>query len=121
MTVTGIEAELREVKDRALAAAAGNDRGFYADYLADNARAILAGGVLDKEAILASMTGERAPFAALRIEETIVRPIGDRAGVVSYRAVYDRDGREYTVVATTVYEKHDGRWRGVVYQQTPVR
>jgi len=118
-TVAQIESELRALKDRALAASAINDRAFYASYLADDARAILPSGVLDKQGVLASMGGHRAPFAALRIEDTTVRVIGEDAGVVGYRAIYARAGQEYSVLVTTIYERRDGRWLGVVYQQTP--
>lgn len=102
-----------------MAASALNDRAFYTDYLADDARAILPTGVLDKRGVLASMAGDRAPFTALRIEDTTVRVIGEDAGVVGYRAIYDRAGQECSVLVTTTYERRDGRWLGVVYQQTP--
>jgi len=115
-----IESELTRLKEQALVASARNDRDFYAGHLADDARAILPIGVLDKAAVLASMTGDRAPFAANRVEDTIVRPIGDCAGVVTYRAIYEGEGGEFAVVATTVYERCAGHWRGVLYQQTPV-
>jgi hypothetical protein len=112
--------ELRELKDKAVAASAVNDRDFYESYLDDAAVAILPLGMLRKEQVLASMTGEKAPFAAKRIEEEKILPLGSDAGIVTYKATNDGPKGEFSVLATTVYAKRGGRWRGMLYQQTPL-
>jgi hypothetical protein len=55
-----------------------------------------------------------------RIEDVEVRPIGEDAGIVTYNAIYDRDGREAMVAATTVYVRGRDGWKGILYQQTPI-
>ena len=120
MTQAQITSELRELKDKAVAASAVNDRNFYESYLDDAAIAILPLGMLRKEQVLASMTGEKAPFAAKRIEDEKIVPLGSDAGIVTYKATYDGPKGEFSVLVTTVYAKRGGRWRGMLYQQTPI-
>ena len=118
METVDVASELAELKDRALKASSENDRDFYASYLADDAVAILPFGQLSKAQVLGSMVGAKAPFSAKRIEDTDIKVLGPDVGVVTYKAIYDRDGREFAVAATTVYRRQDGRWQGVLYQQT---
>jgi hypothetical protein len=112
--------ELSALKDRALKASAENDREFYDDYLDADAIAILPQGRFDKSQVLASMTGDKAPFSAKRVEDIVIRPIGTDAAIVTYNAIYDRDGGEITVAATTIYHRGPGGWKGILYQQTPL-
>jgi hypothetical protein len=114
-------AELSKLKAQALEASAHNDRDFYAGYLADDAIAIMPIGMAGKEAVLASMVGDKAPFAALRIENETITPLGPDAGVVTYIAIYPAPGGgERRVAATTVYHRRNGKWQGILYQQTPL-
>lgn len=112
--------ELTALKERALRASAENDRDFYDSYLDDSAIAILPFGRIDKSGVLDAMTGTKAPFSATRVENTLIVPLGEEAAVVTYDAVYERDGAEQVVVATTVYRKNPDGWKGVLYQQTPI-
>jgi hypothetical protein len=112
--------ELRELKDRALKASAQNDSEFYDSYLSDDAVAVLPEGRLDKAQLLASMIGERAPFAPKRIEDTRIRALGSDAGVVTFRAIHQRGAEEVAVLVTTVYERRADGWKSVHYQQTPL-
>ena len=115
-----IISELSHLKDRALKASADNDRAFYDTYLDSEAIAILPQGRLSKAQILGSMTGEKAPFSAGRVEDIVIRPLGQEAAIVTYNAIYDRNGQESVVVATTVYHRGSDGWKGVLYQQTPI-
>jgi hypothetical protein len=120
MSDIDVQRELAALTEEALRASAENDRTFYDGYLASDATAVLPIGVVTKSQVLGSMQGERAPFAAKRVEDTNIRALGSDAGIVTYRAIYDRDGREVSVMATTVCERQDGVWKGVHYQQTPL-
>lgn len=112
--------ELLQLKEEAIEASAKNDRVFYDAYLHPQAMAILPVGRLDKAQVLASMIGDKAPFAAKRVENTAVLVLERDAAIVTYDAIYDRDGREIRVAASTVYKReHDG-WKGMLYQQTPL-
>ena len=113
-----IETELAELKERALKASRENDRDFYVGYLDDGAVAILPAGRFSKAQVLGSMRGDRSPFSARRIEDTEITVLGEDAGVVTYKAIYEADGQEFAVAATTVYRRGADGWKGVLYQQT---
>ena len=122
MTDKDVVSELSKLKEEALTASAHNDRKFYAGYLADDAVAILPVGMAGKQQVLDSMVGDKAPFSALRIENEKITPLGDDTGLVTYVAVYPSDGGgERKVAATTVYQRRNGKWQGVLYQQTPLQ
>lgn len=67
------------------------------------------------------MSGAQAPFSAKRVEGTVIRPIGDKAAIITYNAIHDHDGVEMTVAATTVYAYGLDGWKGILYQQTPLQ
>lgn len=112
--------ELSALKDRALKASAENDREFYDGYLDADAIAILPQGRFDKSQVLGSMTGDKAPFSAKRVEDIVIRPLGSDAALVTYNAIYDRADNEVTVAVTTIYHRTHDRWKGILYQQTPL-
>jgi hypothetical protein len=111
-----VEATLRSLKDRALAATRDRDQDFYRGYLADDAVAILPAGVFDKAAVVAALGGSQVPFQSSRIDDTRVVVLGPDAGVVTYRAILASG----PVFVTTVYARRNGTWQGVLYQQTPL-
>jgi hypothetical protein len=120
MSEQDIIRELSALKDRAIEASARNDREFYDSYLDVDAIAILPQGRFDKSQVLASMNGDKAPFSAKRVEDVVIRPINSNAAIVTYNAIYDRDGGEITVAATTIYRRGPDGWKGILYQQTPL-
>jgi hypothetical protein len=120
MQQSDIAKELAELKEQELKASRENDRDFYATFLADDAVAILPHGQFTKAEVLKSMTGDKAPFSAKRIENTKIRVLDSDAGIITYKAIYEKDGREKAVIATTVYQRKNGAWTGVLYQQTNV-
>ena len=111
-----IEADLRSLKDRAIAATRDRDQEFYRGYLADDALAVLPAGVFDKTAVVAALGAPSVPFQASTIEDTRVIVLGPDAGVVTYRAGLATG----EVFVTTVYARRGGVWQGVLYQQTPL-
>jgi len=110
------EATLRSLKDQAIAATRDRDHDFYRGYLADDAIAILPAGVFDKAAVVAALGAAQVPFQSSAITDTQVMLLGADAGVVTYRATLPTG----VVLVTTVYARRDGRWQGVLYQQTPL-
>jgi ketosteroid isomerase-like protein len=110
------EQELLDLKERALTATRERDQAFYQDYLADDAVAVLPAGVFGKAAVVAALAGPQVSFQSSAVQDTQVTVLGPDAGVVTYRAVLTGG----TVFVTTVYARRDGRWRGVLYQQTPL-
>ena len=115
-----VQAILLQLKDQALEATKKADAGFYENYLADNAVAIVPFGVFDKKAIVQQMSSANSVFKSSKIENTKAIVLTPESGIVTYKATYEReDGQSpLEVFVTTVYAKVGGAWKGVFYQQT---
>jgi ketosteroid isomerase-like protein len=120
-----IKDSLLSLKEKALEATKNADAGFYQDYLADNAVAVVPIGVLNKEAILKQMEAENSSFKSSKIEDVRVIELTPESGIVTYTATFDSRPEDIPsaseVYVTTVYAKINGKWKGVFYQQTPVK
>jgi hypothetical protein len=116
-----VEATLLSLKERALQATKNADTGFYRDYLADHAVAIVPFGVFDKKAIVQQMGSANSQFKSSKIEDTKAIVLTPESGIVTYKATYEKqDNSSFQVFVTTVYAKVNGAWKGVFYQQTPL-
>jgi hypothetical protein len=115
--MSDVEQELLALKDAALAATQRADGAFYEDYLDDSAVAVVPFGVFDKKAIVAQMGSASSAFKSSSIEDVRAIVLTRESGVVTYRAVFATQ----SVFVTTVYVKKDGRWKGIFYQQTPMK
>jgi ketosteroid isomerase-like protein len=120
-----IKDTLLSLKEKALEATKNADAGFYQDYLADNAVAVVPIGVLNKEAIVEQMGSENSSFQSSKIEDVRVTELTPESGIVTYKATFDSRPEDIPapaeVYVTTVYAKINGKWKGVFYQQTPVK
>ena len=115
-----IEAELMALKSAAIRATAEADANFYKDYLADDAVGVTPMGVFSKAQIIKAMAGGQA-FKSSKIENSQVKALGADAGLVTYEATFDRSPGEAKIVfVSTLYERRNGTWKGVFYQQTPL-
>jgi ketosteroid isomerase-like protein len=115
--------DLIRLKNEALAATQRADGDFYAGYLADDAVAITPYGVFDKAAVVAQMGSTSSSFKSESVDDVRAVELSPTSGVVSYRANYAArgDAPATSVYVTTVYRRDADGWKGVVYQQTPVR
>jgi ketosteroid isomerase-like protein len=113
-------AELLRLKEAALDASARGDADFYAGYLADDAIAITPRGIADKAAVVAAAAV--GGFRSLGVDDVRAWKLGPDTGAVSYVARFPAgEGAERRVLTCTVYRREaDGRWSGVIYQQTPL-
>jgi uncharacterized protein (TIGR02246 family) len=121
--VDDVAATLLALKDQALDATKRHDGAFYRDYLADDATAIVPVGVFGKEAVVAAMSTPGGGFQATSISDTQARVLGPDIGLVTYVATFPAPdgGPDTAVFVTTLYQRRDGTWKGVLYQQTPLR
>ncbi|MEM7490108.1 MAG: nuclear transport factor 2 family protein [Pseudomonadota bacterium] len=96
--------------DRAadLAALAPDFLGVYANGFADRADNV---GQLD----------DGPTIAAFDLQEVRVRALGPDHGLVSYRAVFTRIGRDHpeTMYVSSIWRREAERWRNVFSQDTP--
>lgn len=99
------------------------DRAAMRRFLPDDAVLIFSGQRYDKDAMLAHMANYRLDNYA--IEPTYgLRVLGPDAVVLIYRVTsrgaprLDRTATD-KVLATSLYVRRNGRWRAVLYQETP--
>jgi ketosteroid isomerase-like protein len=114
-------ARIEEQGWKALSSAGDAAREFYGSLLADDALMLFPGGLLieGKEPILGSM-GDR-PWKSFRLEDLRVLPLSEEVGVVVYRVMAEREGRDtYEALISSTYARRGGEWTLVVHQQTPV-
>jgi hypothetical protein len=115
-----IEAVLLALKAAAIRATEKGDAAFYADYLANDAIGVTPFGVFNKQQILQGMKDGKS-FKSSKIEDSRAVALGDEAGLVTYRATFEVEGRpaaEFFV--STLYRRFGDGWKGVFYQQTPL-
>jgi hypothetical protein len=114
---------LLSLKEQALNATKNKDEEFYRNYLSDEAIAVVPFGVFNKEAIVQQMSSPNSAFKSVSISETAVKVFNKESGAVTYRATFESslDKTLFDVFITTVYAKINGDWKGVFYQQTPIK
>jgi hypothetical protein len=93
----------------------------FGDLMTADALMVLANGqVMDRDEVVAALA-EAPPWASFELEDARVVVVGAGGAALVYRARAFRDNAEPPFVAamTSVYSKDDGRWRLVLYTQTP--
>lgn len=122
---TNVTKVLLSLKEQALEATKNADADFYNHYLDDDAIAIVPFGVFNKATIVQQMGSGNSQFKSTRIEDTKAIVLTSDSGIVTYKAIYEREkgnhDTEYAVFVTTVYARVNGEWKGVFYQQTPLQ
>jgi len=78
---------------------------------------IVEGAVLGRDDILASFRGV-PPWNEYHLHEPAVIRLGDRAGILVYRAVASRGDETVNLRMSTTYLIEDGAWRVAAHQQT---
>lgn len=94
-------------------------RRFYERVLDEEVLMLLPGGMVldDRGAIVEAMSGP--PWDRHALEEVRVdRPLDD-VGVVTYGAVAERAGQEYSALFSSLYVRRGDDWKLAFHQQTP--
>ena len=94
---------------------------FYGDLMTDDAIMVLAdGAVMDRDAVVASLE-HAPPWQSYDIDDLRVIAADDGTAALVYVGTGYRDGDQpaFVGVMSSVYVRQDGRWRLVLYQQTP--
>jgi uncharacterized protein (TIGR02246 family) len=112
--------EIETLERRGWEALSGPDgAAFYDDLMADDGLMVFPGLVLDKAATIRAIAAA-PPWSSFEL--TDVREIASNpdSAIITYRATAQRPGEDpYEANMTSVYARHDGRWRLVLHQQTP--
>ncbi|HEV7607127.1 MAG TPA: nuclear transport factor 2 family protein [Steroidobacteraceae bacterium] len=115
-----IESVLLALKAAAVRATEKADVAFYADYLADDAIGVTPFGIFNKQQILQGMKDGKS-FKSSKIEDSRAVALGEEAGLVTYRATFEVEGRPASeFFVSTLYRRFADGWKGVFYQQTPL-
>jgi hypothetical protein len=80
---------------------------------------VVEGAMLGRDEVLASFRGA-APWDEYELHEPAVIRLGERAGIVVYRAVARRGDDTVNLRMSTTYLYDDGAWHVAAHQQTPV-
>ena len=79
---------------------------------------VVEGAMLGRDEILAAFRST-PPWESYELHEPAVIRLGDRAGMVVYRAVARRGGDTVNLRMSTTYLYDDGAWHVAAHQQTP--
>ncbi|MCU1636070.1 MAG: hypothetical protein JWQ68_1309 [Cryobacterium sp.] len=102
---------------RAILAGRGGEH--YQQAMTRDALTIVSDGVYDRDGVRASFAAF-APWDSYEIHEPAIIRLGERAGVVAYRAVAQRGDDRHEFRMSTTYLYDDGAWRIAAHQQTPI-
>ena len=97
---------------------AGRGGEHYARSMTRDALMIVEGAVIGRDDIMSAFSGV-APWDFYEIHEPALIRLGDRCGIVVYRAVATRGDDAVELRMTTTYLYEDGSWRVAAHQQTP--
>ena len=77
--------------------------------------------VMDRDEVVAALA-DAPPWASFELEDARVAAVGEGGTALVYRAKAFRDAESPPFVAamTSVYARDAGRWRLVLYTQTPL-
>ena len=94
----------------------------FGDLMTHDALMVLANGqVMDRDEVVEALA-EAPPWVSFELEEARVVAVGEGGAALVYRAraVRHADSPPFVAAMTSVYARHAGRWRLVLYTQTPV-
>ncbi len=99
------------------------DREMYESMLHDQTMAVLAGERLGPEQVLESLAKRK--IVAYEISDAKAVPINDGAAVLSYKYTWTGglvggEMKQQTVYSTTVWARHEDKWKSFFYQETPI-
>ena len=98
---------------------AGRGGEYYARAMTRDALMIVEGAVIGRDDVGTAFASV-APWDSYEIREPALIRLGDRCGIVVYRAVATRGDDAVELRMTTTYLYDHGSWRVAAHQQTPV-
>ncbi|MCP2031434.1 hypothetical protein L1277_001525 [Okibacterium sp. HSC-33S16] len=109
---------LREEHEGWKAILAGRGGEHYARAMTRDALMIVEGAVIGRNEVIAAFSAA-APWESYEIHEPALIRLGDRSGIVAYRAVATRGGNTVELRMSTTYLYGGGAWHVAAHQQTP--
>jgi hypothetical protein len=90
----------------------------YARAMTRDALMIVSGQAIGRDEVAQSFVGT-VPWDAYEIHEPAIVRLGDRAGIVAYRAVATRGNETVELRMSTTYLYGGGSWHVALHQQSP--
>jgi hypothetical protein len=90
----------------------------YARAMTRDALMIVEGQTIGRDDIVGSFAGS-VPWDAYEIHEPAIVRLGERAGIVAYRAVAKRGAETIELRMSTTYLYGGGSWHVALHQQSP--
>jgi len=97
----------------------GHGGAYYQREMTDDGLMIMPGAVIGRDQV-AAYFDQAAPWESYSIHEPAIIRLGDRAGVVVYRAAARRGAESVELNVSTTYLFVNGGWRVAARQQSPV-
>jgi hypothetical protein len=97
---------------------AGRGGEHYARSMTRDALMIVEGAVIGRDDVAAAFSGV-VPWDSYEIHEPALIRLGERSGIVAYRAVATRGGDTVELRMSTTYLYGGGSWHVAAHQQTP--
>ena len=117
-----LETQLLEMEHAFWEASISTD--FYEEHVTDDAVLVFPYGVgaMDKEMTIYAVNSNEGHWESHEFKNVKVVPLGEDAGLITYRAKGIRVGDEgaFKAQISSVYVRRDGAWKLVFHQQTLV-
>jgi len=113
--------KLEEQGWKALSSEENVAKEFYGSILTDDAVMLFPAGmsIEGKENILRSIGSQ--PWKSFQLQAPRVISLSEGAAVIVYKVTAQReDSKQYVALISSTYALHEGKWKLVLHQQTPV-
>lgn len=93
---------------------------FYSDLLTDDSVMAVPSRTMSREQVI-SAVAEAPPIVLYELYDLKVIHLSEDSGIVTYRMVQGREGRQpFKAAISTAYVRRGGEWRIAYHQQTPL-
>lgn len=97
----------------------GDGATFYTGLMTDDARMVLANGMVMDRDDVASSLADAPPWDGYQIDDAVAVPITDDVATLVYVGTGRRgDSAAFVGAMSSTYVRSEGRWRLALYQQT---
>lgn len=117
-----LETTLLELENELWRANREGDGAFYEEHLRPDALVVSRYGVVERDAMLPRVQENRNPYLRAELTEPRVLSLTEDSALITYRSTVTAQANTeeitFEVLATSVYVREGGTWRGAFHQQT---
>ncbi|MEU4538681.1 nuclear transport factor 2 family protein [Streptosporangium sp. NPDC023825] len=118
-----IEKELLLLEEQGWSAISKGDGEFYRRLVTEETLCVEPDGLQTGAELAADIDANPSPFDDYKLEDVKVLPLTGDSAIITYRAVVRLSQTDLTfqLYMTSAYVRHDGGWKLIFHQQTPVK